>query len=127
MVREDRPLGVTILSAYYVLWGVATVLWSLLTSVLGAVTACLVPGLLVGGVLGLIQGVLSVVLGLAFYSGKDFARILVMGLALLGIVLGVLGGLSDGFGVGRLISIAVNTFVLFYVNSERVQRFFATN
>lgn len=126
MIRESRPFGVTILSAYYILWGLATTLWSLLTSIFGVVIVCFAPGLLADGVWGLIQGVLSMILGFSFYGGKDWARALVIVLALIGIVLGVLSIVSYGFGFGTLINIAINAFVLFYVNSEGVKRFFAT-
>lgn len=127
MFRERRPFGITILSAYYILWGLATTLWSLLTTVFGVVIICFAPGLLADGVLGLFQGVLSLVLGFSLYSGKDWARAVVIVLALLGIVLSVLSITSYGFGFGALINIAFNAFVLLYVNSERVKRFFATN
>ncbi|MFN7209833.1 MAG: hypothetical protein ACK4P1_05490, partial [Aggregatilineales bacterium] len=127
MIRESRPFGITILSAYYILWGLATTLWSLLTTVFGVVIICFAPGLLAGGVWGLLQGVLSLVLGFSLYSGKDWARGVVIVLALIGIVLGVLSITTYGFGFGALLNIALNAFVLFYVNSERVKRFFATN
>ncbi|PJF31360.1 MAG: hypothetical protein CUN51_03240 [Candidatus Thermofonsia Clade 1 bacterium] len=126
MIRESRPLGVTILSAYYILWGLATALWSLLTSIFGVVIVCFAPGLLAGGVWGLIQGVLSMILGFSFYGGKDWARALVIVLALLGIGAGVLSIVNYGFGFGTLLNIAINAFVLFYVNSEGVERFFAS-
>ncbi len=126
MMREDRPLGVTIISGYYILWGLATTLWSLLTSVFGVVIICFAPGLLASGVLGLIQGVLSLVLGFSFYRGKDWAHAVVTLLALIGIVLGVISLLSS-FGIGTLINAAINAFVLYYINTERVKRFFATN
>lgn len=126
MIRESRPLGVTILSAYYILWGLATALWSLLTSIFGVVIVCFAPGLLAGGVWGLIQGVLSMILGFSFYGGKDWARALVIVLALLGIGAGVLSIVNYGFGFGTLLNIAVNAFVLFYVNSEGVKRFFSS-
>ncbi|PJF37140.1 MAG: hypothetical protein CUN49_01810 [Candidatus Thermofonsia Clade 1 bacterium] len=127
MYSVSRPFGITILSAYYLLWGLATVLWSLLTSVFGVVLVCFAPGLLIGGLWGLIQGVLSMILGFSLYSGKDWARALVMLLAIIGIVISVLSGAGGGFGIGEILNIAVNTFVLFYVNSERVKQFFATN
>jgi hypothetical protein len=126
VIRESRPLGVTILSAYYILWGLATALWSLLTSIFGVVIVCFAPGLLAGGVWGLIQGVLSMILGFSFYGGKDWARALVIVLALLGIGAGVLSIVNYGFGFGTLLNIAVNAFVLFYVNSEGVKRFFSS-
>lgn len=127
MFRERRPFGITVLGAYYILWGLATTLWSLLTTVFGVVIICFAPGLLASGVWGLLQGVLSLVLGFSLYSGKDWARAVVIVLALLGIVLSVLSITSYGFGFGALINIAFNVFVLFYINSERVKRFFATN
>lgn len=126
MIRESRPFGITILSAYYILWGAATTIWSLLTSVFGVVLVCFAPGLLAGGIWGLIQGVLSVVLGFSLYSGKDWARALVMFLALVGVILSVLSIISSGLSIGAAFNIGVNLFVLIYVNSERVKRFFAT-
>jgi len=83
MFRESRPFGITILSAYYILWGLASAMWSLLTSVFGVVLVCFAPGLLASGIWGLIQGVLSIVLGFSLYSGKDWARA------------------GDGLGAGR--------------------------
>ena len=126
MLRESRPFGITILSAYYILWGLASAMWSLLTSVFGVVLVCFAPGLLASGIWGLIQGVLSIVLGFSLYSGKDWARALVMLLALVGAVLSALS-FTSGLSIGAVFNIAVNVFVLLYVNSERVKRFFATN
>jgi len=126
MFRESRPFGITILSAYYILWGLASAMWSLLTSVFGVVLVCFAPGLLASGIWGLIQGVLSIVLGFSLYSGKDWARALVMALALVGAILSALS-LTSGLSIGAAFNIAVNVFVLLYVNSERVKRFFATN
>jgi hypothetical protein len=126
MLRESRPFGITILSAYYILWGLASAMWSLLTSVFGVVLVCFAPGLLASGIWGLIQGVLSIVLGFSLYSGKDWARALVMVLALVGAILSALS-LTSGLSIGAVFNIAVNVFVLLYVNSERVKRFFATN
>jgi hypothetical protein len=126
MLRESRPFGITILSAYYILWGLASAMWSLLTSVFGVVLVYFAPGLLASGIWGLIQGVLSIVLGFSLYSGKDWARALVMVLALVGAILSALS-LTSGLSIGAVFNIAVNVFVLLYVNSERVKRFFATN
>ena len=126
MLRESRPFGITILSAYYILWGLASAMWSLLTSVFGVVLVCFAPGLLASGIWGLIQGVLSIVLGFSLYSGKDWARALVMVLALVGAILSALS-LTSALSIGAVFNIAVNVFVLLYVNSERVKRFFATN
>jgi hypothetical protein len=126
MLRESRPFGITILSAYYILWGLASAMWSLLTSVFGVVLVYFAPGLLASGIWGLIQGVLSIVLGFSLYSGKDWARALVMALALVGAILSALS-LTSGLSIGAVFNIAVNVFVLLYVNSERVKRFFATN
>jgi len=126
MLRESRPFGITILSAYYILWGLASAMWSLLTSVFGVVLVCFAPGLLASGIWGLIQGVLSIVLGFSLYSGKDWARALVMVLALVGAILSALS-LTSGLSIGAVFNIAANVFVLLYVNSERVKRFFATN
>jgi len=126
MPGESRPLGITILSAYYILWGLASAMWGLLTSLFGTAFVCFAPSLLTSGIWSLIQGALSIVLGVSLYSGKDWARALVMVLALLGIALSALN-LMSGLSVGAVFNIAVNVFVLLYVNSERVKRFFATN
>jgi ABC-type anion transport system duplicated permease subunit len=123
MIRANRPTLITILSAYYVIWGLATAVWSLLTSVLGVVMVCFVPGLLAGGIWGLIQGVMSIILGFSLYSGKNWAQIVVTVLAILGIISAVLGGLY----FGTIVSIVINVIVLLYVNSDEAKRFFATN
>jgi hypothetical protein len=127
MFRESRPFGITILSAYYILWGLASAVWSLLTSVFGVVLVCFAPGLLASGIWGLIQGVLSIALGFSLYSGKDWARAVVIVLALIGVILSALSIISGGLSIGAVFNIAVNAFVLLYVNSERVKRFFTTN
>ncbi len=123
MIRANRPMIITILSAYYVIWGLATTAWNLLTSVFGIVIVCFAPGLLAGGIWGLFQGVMSIVLGFSLYAGKNWTQLVVTVLAVLGIISAVLGGLY----FGTIVSIIFNVIVLLYVNSDEAKRFFATN
>lgn len=121
-MRAERPAGVTIISAYYLIVGVAYLVWNVLRSVFGVVL-CFVPGILVGGIWGLITGVLNIILGAALWSGRDWAPLVVSVLAILGIITSVL----DGLGLYNILQIAVNVVVLLYMQSDQVKQFVRTN
>lgn len=123
MVRAARPMGVTLLSAWYLITGLIQTVWSLLVTVFGVALICFVPGMALGGIWSLITGILNVILGVSLFSGRDWAPLVVSILAVIGIVTNVLSGIN----VGSIILIAINVIVLVYMQSADVKRFFATN
>jgi hypothetical protein len=122
MMSNDRPTGVTIISAYYLIFGVATVAWNVLRSVFGVVL-CFLPGILVGGVWGLVTGVLNIILGASLYAGRDWTPPVVSILAIIGIVTNVL----DGLTLVNIVQIVVNVLVLVYMQSDQVKQFVRTH
>jgi hypothetical protein len=120
---SNRPTGITIISAYYLIYGLASLLFNLIKLPIAAVTICFAPGMLGGGIWGIIVGVLNIILAAALWSGRDWSRLVVTILAVIGIATGILAGLSGGFGLGLIINIAINAVVLFYMQSAEVQRF----
>lgn len=126
-MRGDRPFGITILSVYYLAWGLLALLFNLFGTFIGFLTICFSFGTFASSVGGLITAILNILLAGALFSGRNFARSIVMILAVLGIASGILAGVQGGFGIGLIVNIAINAFVLYYMQQDGVKRFFAAN
>ncbi|GAB4546557.1 MAG: hypothetical protein OHK0023_06380 [Anaerolineae bacterium] len=126
-MRGDRPFGITILSVYYLAWGLLALLFNLFGTVIGFLTICFSFGTFASSVGGLITAILNILLAGALFSGRNFARGIVMILAVLGIAAGILSGVQGGFGIGLIVNVAINAFVLYYMQQDSVKRFFAAN
>lgn len=124
-MRSDRPMGITLIAAYYIIWGILALAGGLFGSVLGALLICFGPNLLTGSVWGIILGVLNLILGSSIWSGRDWAPTIVTLLTLVGLALSVIAGVS---GSGwPWVNLIANAFTLFYIQSDGAKRFFATN
>lgn len=124
---SSRPAGVTLLAGYYMITGLIGATWNVLVSVFGVCTFCLIPGVLAGGVWGLITSVLYVILGASLWAGRDWSPLVVSVLAVIGIVTNVIAIVSTGAWAYPIFSIVVNVIVLLYMQSAEVKRFVASN
>ena len=101
----DRPKGVTILAVFQILVGIIYV-------ALGLVSGALI-GILGAafGVIVLIVGIFAIVTGLALFTGKNWARILIM-----------IGGVLDliDIPIGTIIGIVI----LWYFTRPEVKEYF---
>ncbi len=126
-MSSNRPAGITLIGAYYIITGLISLIAGLFGSVFGTLVICFGAGLLANGIWSLINGVLNLVLGASAWSGKDWARTVIMFLALLGIVINVINILTAGLGVYHIVSVAINVLVFMYMQSDEAKRFFATH
>ncbi|MCL4372003.1 hypothetical protein M1373_01650 [Candidatus Marsarchaeota archaeon] len=103
--RGNRPKGVTILAVFQILVGIIYV-------ALGLVSGALI-GILGAafGVIVLIVGIFAIVTGLALFTGKNWARILIM-----------IGGVLDliDIPIGTIIGIVI----LWYFTRPNVKAYF---
>ena len=133
----DRPLGVTILSILYILAGLLGIIGSLLLSLFGASIIAIfispeggpMPPSLLTASAGLIAGfmalillifsVIDLIVGIGLYNGRDWARVI----ALIFAVIGLIGGiLSIPIGI---IWIVINAIIIWYLTRPHVKRFFS--
>jgi hypothetical protein len=125
-MSSNRPAAITLIGAYYLIVGLISLVAGLFGSVFGALAICFGAGLLANGIWSLINGVLNLALGASAWSGKDWARTVIMLLALIGIVLNVIN-IFSGFTVYHLISAVINVLVFMYMQSDEAKRFFGTH
>jgi len=121
-MSSSRPTGITIIAAYYLIYGLASTAYGLFAGAIGTALVFCFPGVLAGGIGALATGILNLALGACVWTGKDWARWVVMILAILGI-LNALGA----FGFYSVIHILINVAVLIYMQGKEAQHFFATN
>ena len=125
----QRPTGVTILAILAFIGGVFGILGGLaLVGFSGLIAASGVAGsglATILGVLLLIYGVLSLVLGYGFWTVKPWAWTLGIGLYGAGIVLNVLQYINDSTQlVSAIISIAISVAILWYLFQPHVKAAF---
>ena len=125
----NRPSGVVLIAVLY--WFGA--FWLLLMGAVLAIGATVFGALLSGipaiiGGLGLIGGIFLIGLGAAvafvgygLFTLQEWARMTATILAVIGIVLGVLAGIGI---FGRLIRLAINVAIVWYLNQAQVKMCF---
>ncbi len=124
-----RPSGVVLIAVLY--WFGA--FWLLLMGVILAIGATVFGAIMSGipaiiGGLGLIGGIFLIGLGAAvafvgygLFTLQEWARMTATILAVIGIVLGVLAGIGM---FGRLIRLAINVAIVWYLNQTQVKNCF---
>jgi hypothetical protein len=118
----NRPIGITIAAGINILIGLLGILKAVIVIPVGILLCFCNPGLVPGGVWGLIIGVLHLLFGGALWSGESWAYTVSLILAVINLVLNVISGLTSGdWG---LISIAWNLFILWYLQTGEVKRYF---
>ncbi len=108
--KSQRPVGVTILAVFQILVGLAYLIIGLFA---GALAGALI-GALGAGILGLLLvplGIIELIIGLALFTGKNWARILAM-----------IGGVLDLFNIplGTIFGIVI----LWYFTRPAIKEFF---
>ncbi len=126
-MTSNRPALITLIAGFYIITGLISLVAGLFGSVFGFLTICFGAGLLANSVWSLINGVLNLVLGASAWSGKGWARTVIMFLAILGIVVNVINILAAGFGLYHAISAVINLGVFLYMQSDEAKHFFAAN
>jgi hypothetical protein len=119
---ENRPLPIVILAGYYLLIGLIGLLGSLFATLVGVFAICFAPGMLPGGIWGIVMSVLALMLAGAIWSGKNWAVMAVTVLAIIGIVSGVLSFIT-GNGL-PLINMLINAGVVLYMQSDSAKQYF---
>ena len=119
-----RPLGITVFSIYYGLKG----LIALAVAVVGAAIIGLVPGALIFGMaIGTIFAIfafIQFVIAGALFSGRAWARILVMVLAVIDLLIG-LAMFATGIGATLIISLLIDVAIIYYMTRHNVKQYFS--
>jgi hypothetical protein len=116
---QNRPLPILVMSMWYLVHGSVSVIFGLLSSIVGTIGICFVPGMLSNGVLSIVAGVLNLLLAFSIWNGKDWARTAAMILGAIGVVVGVMGG--------AWLPVLVNIAVIVYMNTDGAKTYFASH
>lgn len=129
--RPPRPLGITILVVLQIIIGVFDVLFGLLL-LLGYLLAVSIFGfgmypafglfLLPLGFFSLIFGFFAFILAYGLWTGRGWAWISSIMLAVIGLIVGVLGLLLGSYA--SVVPIILYAFILVYLNTNHVRAFF---
>ncbi|MSR86239.1 hypothetical protein EXS74_02495 [Candidatus Woesearchaeota archaeon] len=149
-VKKERPLGIKILTILYSCGSVFMLLVGIMAlassyylanypaevesafsaeelAQLGSVAA-LVPFFIMFGIFCILIAVLDIFLGLGFWKGQKWARILTLILSALGIVYGIIGiilSITDSYTIFlNLFSIAIDGVLIWYLMKKNVILYF---
>ncbi len=140
MTKAERPLGISIISILDIIFGLFAMLGGLLLIVLGSIINYIptnefqsihvhinIPKLImvfgfVIGVFLLIFGVIGILLGYFLWKGNEFARLLHIVLAILGILSGIITGFNNI--LSGILSIIINLIIIYYLTRGYVKIFF---
>ena len=131
MSAETRPLGITLLSVLHVLKAIILILGGIALAALGALLRRGFIGLprFLTGAVALVGVVLAVIgllyLGLAWglWTGKGWAWILSLALALLGLVFSLVSLAIGGFGT--VVILIIDAAIAYYLFRPNVRAFFS--
>lgn len=125
MAQRTRPVGVTILA---VLEGLVGLVWLLVGAgmmMIGAIMPIMGMFMLflgaIAGAIGfvfLILGIVAFLFAYGLYTGKGWAWLWALILAVIGIIFSLLGGLSS------LLPIIINLIIIYYLTRPHVKAFF---
>lgn len=125
----ERPTGVTVLAILLILFGILTLIFGLISiGALGFVLPWFATGweyIIV--IIEVIWGILYVIGGFGLLSLKNWARILVIIIAVLGLIGGIILIITftiDGIIIG-LISLVFSIIIIWYLMQEEVASYFA--
>jgi hypothetical protein len=125
----DRPLGVTILGILHIIGGIGAVIGAVIAALMGAaMLGFMAPQMnmvAVGGMFLGIFGALAViefVIAGALFSGKSWARILVIVFAVIGLIMGLFS-LATANPLA-LFSIVIDGFLIWYMWRPHVIEYF---
>ncbi len=157
MVSVERPLGVSILAILYFIGGVLSLVQGLFVLAGGAALLigkafsplALGSNITVAGLIAVIIAIVDLALGYGLWTGKEWARIIIIIFCILGIlaslVLIALGALSftGGFAIARmipvlvfvkifaalplvmgLITLVIDVLIVYYLTRPHVKAFF---
>jgi len=125
LAQRTRPVGVTILA---VLEGLVGLVWLLVGAgmmMIGAIMPIMGMFMLflgaIAGAIGfvfLILGIVAFLFAYGLYTGKGWAWLWALILAVIGIIFSLLGGLSS------LLPIIINLIIIYYLTRPHVKAFF---
>jgi len=130
----QRPTGVVIIAVLYWIGAFFLMIFGFVLAVGGTIFTAVLSGMghLIGG-LGLVGGMFLVGLGLAvafvgygLFSLKEWARVVAIALAAIGIVFTVMSFISPlGIGIfGRVVRLAINGVIVWYLSQPQVRMCF---
>lgn len=121
----NRPLGITILAVIYALKGLVF----LAVAALGAVILGIVPGALMFGMaIGTLFGIFALIqlaIAGALFSGKSWARYLIVILSIISLIIG-LASVATGLGATLVLGIIFDLIVIYYMFTRRVKVYFGS-
>ncbi len=134
--KVDRPLGLAILAVLEIIVSIVAILGGVILIISGALLADIIaqyaqyifpPEFFTGimAILGagaLIIGVIGIIIGWGLWNGKDWARIITIIFAILGIILGLFPLIN--LDVTGLISVAIDIIIIYYLTRPNVVAFF---
>lgn len=125
MQSAARPLGVTIVSILQILTGIIGVVGGLALFLIGGLGALATPLLLILKLLGvvlLVLGAASFIMAYGLWKGKRWAWLISLIFTVVWIVVETIGLIRGS--ISNIISIALNSFMLFYLTRSHVKAFF---
>jgi|Deesub1362B_J571_1020462.scaffolds.fasta_scaffold00005_411 hypothetical protein len=126
----DRPLGVALISIFQILVGLLMILGGIAFIIIGAAMSPFL-GLMgmmgfigmIGGVILLIVsiiilGIITIIIGIGMWNGREWARLITLILSVLGLLVSILAL------PGGLVGIIINALIIYYLTRNYVKKFF---
>lgn len=119
-----RPFGITIFSIWYGLKGLV----ALAVALVGAAIIGLVPGALIFGMaIGTLFAIFAVIqfaIAGALFSGRSWARMLVIALAIIDLLIG-LAMVATGIGATLILTLLIDVAIIYYMFRHNVKQYFS--
>jgi uncharacterized membrane protein (DUF2068 family) len=109
--QKRRPLGVTLVAILLIIIGIISLVSGLILLVI------------IVGIIPLVLGIAYLVMAYGLWKGRNWARIISLILAGIGIVMGIVYIIQDNLG-GGIASLIINGVIIFYLNRPNVKAFF---
>jgi hypothetical protein len=121
-LESDRPIGITIVGGVILFLGILRLCGGAAALVPGTLFICFAWDLFGGAIWGILIGALQLAYGSALLSGRPWAYPVITILVLLALVGEAISFLTTG-RIG-FFNLALNLFLLWYINTPDVKRFF---
>ena len=129
MEQKKRPTGITILAILALIGGIFGVIGGIAMLGLSAVAATGGAGLsaavvVVIGIVLLVSGALNLVFAFGAWSLKPWAWTLGIAVQVLGLVIAIVQGATNGNWGNQVVSIVIAIIILYYLNTRGVKEAF---
>ena len=131
MAKNERPIGITILTilawmgaVLAILSGIGSIIGGAFLGFLGMIYGGFGGLNIVSGIISIAFGVLAIFIGKGLWDGKNWARITALILS----VLGILGSLTSLFSVSGIISLIIGGVIIWYLGfNEEAKNYFGAS